>query len=68
VGASTTGTVQQALQPMKVDPTTFKASSTGISMTPGHVYRALRRAAKIDTNALFRRFPLSIVGSDLAIG
>ena len=44
-------------------PLTFDDS--GVLLTPGHVYRVLRRAAGIDGAAELRSFPINVEGGDL---
>lgn len=53
------------LQARRVNPTTLAFDDGGVLLTPGHVYRALRRAAGIDTAAALRPFPINVDGGDL---
>ena len=49
----------------KLDPLTVDAngnlSESGFRITPGHVHKALRKLAGIDTNPIVAKFPLSAV-------
>lgn len=67
IGASTPGDETQALRSMKVDPKTLKVDSNGVTMTPGHIMRALRRLAGIEGSPKLAAYPLT-VDKDLAIG
>lgn len=65
IGLSSAGAIATALQPQPINPVSFAPDPSGVRLTPGHIYRALRRAARIDTAAVLSRFPLSISGPDL---
>ena len=67
IGASTPGNETQALRSMKVDPQTLKVDSNGVTVTPGHVMRALRRLAGIEGSPKLAPYALT-VDKDLAIG
>ncbi|MDW8281456.1 MAG: DUF1501 domain-containing protein [Myxococcales bacterium] len=67
IGGTTDGGVAQALRPLRVHPRTLALDSGGVVITPGHLMRALRRAAGIAEAEALRRFPLT-VDQDLALG
>ena len=66
IGGTSNGDENQALRSAKVDPKNFNVDPNGVTMTPGHVMRALRRLAKIDDPKL-AAWPLT-VDKDLAVG
>ena len=59
--------VGDALRAIKVNPQTFQLDNAGVTVTPGHLFRALRRLAKLDGAPALARYPLT-VDRDLAIG
>jgi len=65
--ASPNPTLSTVLRARKINPDTLAFSDTGVVPTPAHVFRILRRAAKIDTSSVMRDFPLSITGKDLTV-
>lgn len=67
IGGTTGGNENVALRPLRVNPSTLALDDRGIVITPGHVLRALRRLAKIDSSPRIAAFPLS-VDRDLSIG
>jgi len=67
IGATTDGAADRALRPVRIHPDTFAPDDTGIVITPGHVMRALRRAARVATAPRLASFPIA-VGRDLALG
>jgi hypothetical protein len=67
IGATTDGDAAQAMRPLQVDPKTLKPHSAGVTLTPGHVMRALRRLAGIEGSPRLAAWPLT-VEKDLAIG
>jgi hypothetical protein len=67
IGATTEGDDTQAMRPVKVDPRTLKPHSAGVTLSPGHVVRALRRLAGIDGSQRLAAWPLT-VERDLSIG
>ena len=67
IGASTDGGVGDALRAIKINPKTFQQDDAGVTVTPGHLFRALRRLAKLDGAPALARYPLT-VDRDLAIG
>lgn len=67
IGATTDGDETHALQAARIDPATLARSDTGIVLTPGHVMRALRRVAGIESAPILSTFPLT-VSEDLSIG
>ncbi|MBL9037302.1 MAG: DUF1501 domain-containing protein [Archangium sp.] len=66
-GATHTTNARAVLQARKINPHTLAFDDTGITPTPAHVYRVLRRAAGIDSHASLRDFPLNIDGDDLTV-
>ncbi|MFO0607861.1 MAG: DUF1501 domain-containing protein [Polyangiales bacterium] len=67
IGASTDGGPTRALRPVRVNPSSFAPDDAGVVITPGHVLRAMRRAARIASAPRLAAFPLA-VGRDLALG
>ncbi len=67
IGASTDGDATRALRPVRVNPRTFAPDDAGVVITPGHVLRAMRRAARIASAPRLASFPIA-VGADLALG
>lgn len=67
IGATTDGAANRALRPVRIHPSTFAPDDAGVVITPGHVVRALRRAARIATAPRLASFPIA-VGRDLALG
>lgn len=67
IGGTTGGNETVALRPLRINPSTLALDASGIVITPGHVLRALRRLAKIDSSPRIAPFPLS-VDRDLSIG
>jgi hypothetical protein len=67
IGATSDGDAAQALRPLRVDPRTLRPHSEGVTLTPGHVMRALRRLAGIDGSPRLGAWPLT-VERDLALG
>lgn len=43
---------------LKIDPATLAVSNSGISLKPGHIHRALRKLAGIDTSAPAQKFTI----------
>lgn len=68
IGFTTDGDAQTALRAVKIDPLTFEPDDQGIVVSPGHVYRALRRVARIDGHPALARFPITLESDDLALG
>lgn len=52
------GQTDEEHNPMGINPQTLEAQENGMRLTPGHVHRALRKLAGIDTNPLSAKFPL----------
>lgn len=67
IGATTDGDATRALRPARVNPRTFARDDAGVVMTPGHVLRAMRRAARIASATRLAGFPLA-VDRDLELG
>lgn len=67
IGATTDGDATRALRPVRIHPRTFAPDDTGITLTPGHVFRALRRVARIADSPRLASFPL-MVTRDLELG
>lgn len=67
IGASTDGDAARALRAVKINPRSFAPDDTGITLTPGHVLRAMRRAARIASAPRLSAFPLA-VPRDLELG
>lgn len=57
--------IGSVLQARRVNPGSLAFDDTGVLLTPGHVYRVLRRAAGIDGAAELRSFPINVEGGDL---
>lgn len=60
--------IGDVLQARRVNPSTLAFDDAGVLLTPGHVYRALRRAAGIADAAELRTFPINVEGGDLDLG
>jgi hypothetical protein len=43
---------------LKIDPKTLQLSDSGVQLKPGHIHRALRKLAGIDTNAVVQNFSI----------
>jgi hypothetical protein len=43
---------------LKIDPKTLALSEAGISLHPGHIHRALRKLAGIDTSPVVQGFSI----------
>jgi hypothetical protein len=67
IGATSDGDATRALRPVRIHPRTFAPDDTGITLTPGHVFRALRRVARIADSPRLASFPL-MVTRDLELG
>jgi uncharacterized protein (DUF1501 family) len=52
------GQTDEEHNPMGINPQTLEAQANGMRLTPGHIHRALRKLAGIDTNPLMAKFPL----------
>ncbi|GAA3962580.1 DUF1501 domain-containing protein [Allohahella marinimesophila] len=57
-GGRTIGATDPEFRALRVNPQTFLPDSSGIVLTPGHVHRALRRLAGIESADLDRRYPI----------
>lgn len=56
------GLTDDTQSPILIDPTVAslqQASTSGIRITPGHIQKAIRRAAKIDTNPVVAAYPMT---------
>lgn len=67
IGATTEGDASQAMRAQKVNPKSLKPDSNGVTLTPGHVVRALRRLAGIDGSPRLAAWPLT-VERDIEVG
>jgi Protein of unknown function (DUF1501) len=55
------GATDERHGPLKIDPATLQVSESGIRIKPGHIHKALRKLASIDTAETVQRFPMSEV-------
>lgn len=67
IGATTDGDASRALRAVRINPRTFARDDAGITVTPGHVLRAMRRAARLASAPRLASFPLA-VDRDLELG
>jgi hypothetical protein len=56
-----------SLAPIPVNPQTLQPDPSGVLLTPGHIMRVLRRAAKIDAHPALAAYPIQVEG-DLDLG
>lgn len=58
-GDTVIGKTTDRHNPYNIDPATLQSvEGSGIRLKPGHIHRALRRLAGIDTNPIVARFPI----------
>ncbi|AKT39848.1 uncharacterized protein CMC5_039990 [Chondromyces crocatus] len=65
VGNRVIGTTDDRHAAHNVNPQTLETSDSGIRMTPGHVHKALRKLAGIDTTEIAREFELTDTSESL---
>jgi hypothetical protein len=53
------GATDERHNPLNIDPATMQVSGGGVRITPGHVHKALRKLAGIDTAEVVQRYPLA---------
>lgn len=58
---------QTTLRVRKINPATHAFDDAGIALSPGHVFRALRRIAGIADNNVLRSYPINIEGGELEL-
>lgn len=54
--------------PRRIHPVTHTMDDAGITLSPAHVYRALRRVAGVADSAVLAGHPIPIEGKDLELG
>jgi len=52
------GTTDEGHNPITLDPSSMQPDPNGIRITPGHIQRAIRKAAGIDTNPIVANYPV----------
>jgi len=61
LGNRTIGLTDPRHNPININPATLEEDDiNGIRITPGHVQRAIRKAAGIDTNPISAQFPVDV--------
>jgi hypothetical protein len=58
-GDKVIGATDERHNPLNIDPATMQRSDAGVRVKPGHVHKALRRLAGIDTSEIVQRFPMA---------
>jgi len=53
------GATDDGHNPLTIDPASLAVSPSGVRIKPGHIHKALRRYAGIDTAEVVQRFPIA---------